>query len=106
MGWFDIEDKREKVQKIRAQQRKEQLKLNRDIKETQRKERRAELERKKLQSRTATAIAEEKRYEADLRRKQAKRAASPFPALPTYSLKVKKRRQGRPLSKKRRITLL
>lgn len=107
MGWFDnpFGDKREKVSSIRAQQRKEQLQLNREIKEAERRERRAEFERKKLESQTKTARTEEKRYEAALARKRAKRAASPWPKLPTYSIKVKKKRQGRLLSKKRRITL-
>lgn len=106
MGFFDLRDKRESVQKVRAQQRREQLKLNRDIKDTARKERIAELKRKKLESSTATARAEEKLYETQLRRKQAKRAKSPFPSLPTYSLRVKKRKQGRKLSSGKRITLL
>ena len=107
MGFFDLgTDKRERVQKIRAQHRKEQFALNRDIKETRRKEQRAELERKRLESRTATAKAEERYYETRLKRKVAKREASRWPSLPTYSIHVKKKKQGRPLSRKKRITLL
>jgi len=109
LGIFDFgdkEDRRSKVASIRDKQRKERLQLNRDIKETARKERRAELQRKQLESRTATARAEERMYEAKLKRKQAKRAASPFPTIHVPTPSLKKKKQGKKLSRKKRITLL
>ncbi len=107
MGFFDLGgDKRERVANVRARQRVEQLRLNRDIKETKRRERRAELERKRLESRTATAKAEERFYETQLARKEAKRAASRWPKVSISTPRLKKKKQGKKLSRKRRITLL
>ncbi len=105
MGVFDLGNKHKAAIKLRRKRLKEDARLNREIREASRAEKRAEFKRKQLESKTATARTEERFYEAKLERKQAKREASPF-RLSLPSIKIKKKRQGRKLSKKRRITLL
>lgn len=105
MGFFDIGDKREKVKKIRTQQHKEQLRLNREIKELERKERRKELERKKFESKTASARAEERYYEAKLARKKAKKATSRLPVFTIPAPKIRKKKQGKKLTRRSRVRL-
>jgi hypothetical protein len=90
-GIFGI--RREKVGDIKKKRTKQTLKQKSHVKKLER--------RKELYSKQAEV------YEAKARRKQAKtRAAKEWPSLPVFKVKVKKRKQGRKLSRKRRIGLI
>ncbi len=84
---------REKVGDIKRKRTKESLKRKKGERE--------------LKEKTEKAKAEASYYKARAERKEAKeRAAHRLPALPTFRVKVKKKRQGKPLSRKKRIGLI
>ncbi|KKN79358.1 hypothetical protein LCGC14_0341400 [marine sediment metagenome] len=108
MGFFDfgLGDKREKVKAIRDKQRKVALADNRADKEFARQDKKRELLKKKLEAKERRAVAEARVYRAQAERREAKREASWLPKISLKTPKLKKKRQGKRLSSKRRITLL
>ena len=58
-----------------------------------------------IKSKTRLTKAQAELYEAKARKKKAKRKASPFPRLPDVEVNIGQKRQGKRLSKRRRITL-
>ena len=102
--------KRKEVYKIREKQRKEAMRLNRDLKEAQRREQRAEFERKQLASQTRSIEAETKMHKAEVARKKAKHETRWSAGLPSLKLSAKapttkRKKQGKKLTQKRRIGL-
>lgn len=91
MGIFGIS--RENVGDIKKKRIKTALKRKRGERE--------------LKEKTEKAKAETAYYKVRAERKEAKeRAAHRLPALPTFRVKVKKKKQGRKLSSKSRIRLI
>lgn len=91
MGIFGIS--RGRVKELRRQETLETLKRKKKEKE--------------LKEKTEKAKAEASYYKAQAERKKAKASASKrWPALPTPRVKIRKKRQGKPLSRKKRIGLI
>ena len=96
MGLFGLgETKREKVKKIRGRERERLLKYRRV-------ERGRAAEEKELESRAKLERKRAELLEAKARRRAAKQGASWHLPTPT----IKKKKQGKKLSRKKRITLL
>jgi len=97
MGFFGIgETKREKVKKIRLQQKKEGLKFLREERERAKKER-------ELVAKTKLEKTEAAYYRAKAQKRKAKVESFPY----TFpSITIGKKKQGRKLSRKRRVTLI
>lgn len=98
MSIFGI--KREEVKDIRRKRTLETLKERK--REEAEKKRLAEMRAKKEKILTQGSL-----YEARARKKQAKRSAGfQWPILSTKKVKIRKKKQGRKLSSKRRIGLI
>ena len=97
MGLFGIgESKREKVKKIRLKQKKEGLQFAREERERKKKIR-------DLEARTREEQAEAAYYRAKGKKRKAKVASWSY----TFpSITIGKKKQGRKLSRKRRVSLL
>lgn len=92
--------KREKVKDIRRKRTLETLKERKQEAEAKRK-------REALGRKAEKAKAEASYYKAKAERKRAKREAGfQWPILPTAKVKIRKKKQGKKLSSKRRIGLI
>ena len=98
MGFFGIGDKREKVKKIRLKEKKASLKYMREERGRAAKER-------DLEGRTRLARTETAYYEAETRKKKAKKGASKLPTFDFSGVKLKKKKQGKKLSSRTRVKL-
>ena len=97
MSFFDLGDTRGHVRKIREQEAKKTARFHSE-------ERKRKMREKALAAKTRELRTESAYYEAKAEKRAARRDASLFGGLPTF--KVKKKKQGRKLSRKSRIRLI